>query len=145
MDSNYRMNASKDFLQRVDQPIFCAIWHDLPRIAERLLNLGVDKNSIDADGYQAIMRAQERKSLKTAGYSLLGHVKVKIQRLEEVLSQDLNIPDPVDTPEQESCFAGALEELTSIGLSARTWTWLEALYVTGARRKIPESSVTTTH
>lgn len=85
------------------QPLFLATRNDMPNVIGKLLDAGVDINTIDIEGYEAITRYKTGGvAYIVRGGTLLDAVVAKIHDLESALNHHLELPKLIALEEDQS-------------------------------------------
>lgn len=97
------VDVNEIWKKKTVQPIFLAIKNDMPCVIGKLLDAGVDINTIDIEGYEAITRYETGGvGYIVRGGTLLDAVVAKTCDLESALNNHLDLPKPIALQEDQS-------------------------------------------
>lgn len=97
------VDVNEIWKKKTVQPIFLTIKNDMPCVIGKLLDAGVDINTIDIEGYEAITRYETGGvGYIVRGGTLLDAVVAKTCDLESALNNHLDPPKPIALQEDQS-------------------------------------------
>lgn len=94
--------AIKTWKEKIEQPVLLAVENDLPDVVLKMIDLGVDINTLDYRARAAISKYEENNKSHLHGSSLLDAVNSKIQSIEEAVQSGPELPDPITLSSDES-------------------------------------------
>ena len=110
-------DLSEIFKTKIEQPIFTALAKDMVPIVTKLLEAGVDVNTLNQAAYDAIANFEKDKDGDLSGSSLLDAINDKIAAIDaavDAASRDVNqgpnIPEPIAIREDETYLEGIAQD-----------------------------------
>lgn len=88
-------DAIKTWKEKVEQPVLLAVENDLPDVVLKMIDLGVDINTLDYRAHVAVSKYEENNKNHLHGFSLLDAVNSKISDIEKAIENDPEFPDPL--------------------------------------------------
>ncbi|KAL9041713.1 MAG: hypothetical protein Q9214_004013, partial [Letrouitia sp. 1 TL-2023] len=95
-------DAVKTWEEKIEQPVLLAVENDLPDVVLKMIDLGVDINTLDCRAHVAISKYEENNKNHLHGSSLLDAVDSKIENIEKAIESDPRFPDPITLSSDES-------------------------------------------